>query len=45
MKRRMTWIEMEILKDKIRVIVLHTAAMILWFLLVAALIKYLWSAS
>lgn len=45
MKRRMTWIEMEILKDKIRVIVLYTAAMIVWFLLVAALIKYLWSAS
>ncbi len=45
MKRRMTWIEREILKDKIFGIVLHTAAMILWSLLVAALIKYLWSAS
>lgn len=42
MKRRMTWIEREILKDKIYVFILHTAAVIVWFLLVAALIKYLW---
>ena len=42
MKRRMTWIEREILIDKIKVYVLHTAAVIVWFLLVAALIKYLW---
>lgn len=44
MKRRMTWIEREIFYDKVRGVILHTAAMIVWFLLVAALIKYLWSA-
>jgi hypothetical protein len=38
----MTWIEREILIDKIKVFVLHTAAVIMWLLLVAALIKYLW---
>jgi hypothetical protein len=42
MKRRMTWIEREILIDKIKGFVLHTAAVIMWLLLVAALIKYLW---
>ena len=44
MKRRMTWIEREIFYDKVRGAILTTAAMIAWFLLVAALIKYLWSA-
>lgn len=42
MKRPMTWIEREILKDKIRGFILHIAAVIVWFLLVAALLKYLW---
>lgn len=42
MKRRMTWIEREILKDKIYAFILHIAAVIMWLLLVGALIKYLW---
>ena len=42
MKRPMTWIEREILKDQIRGYILTAAGVVVWLLTVAALIKYLW---
>jgi hypothetical protein len=42
MKRPMTWIEREIYYDKIRGYILHAAGVVMWFLMVAALLKYLW---
>ena len=42
MKRPMSWIEREIYYDRIRGYILHAAGVVMWFLMVAALLKYLW---
>lgn len=42
MKRPMTWIERKIYYDRIRGYILHAAGVVMWFLMVAALLKYLW---
>jgi hypothetical protein len=40
--KRLSWIEREILKDTIRGFILHAAGVVMWLLMVAALLKYLW---